>query len=421
MSILNAGTLNAIKKEVTSKLPKRTATQTNITLQPNVQVSTNIFYIDSMEASLLLYTEITRSTGGVECAIRFHDEFGTVVAAGDIFMIRYKELREDYPIHLKSNYVSFRLVNKGTEPKAISSLSVAPRGVAINEYIPFYTGTKVFKGNTETVTEIINAESDSFNLSIYGEAGTLPASIGIGIRYYTENGTIHSIEQEEVYTLNPIWNTIKTIPLKFRRFVIRFKNYSATDFEATRMVISYPDSSVSGGGSDNPNSLPLSYDNALLVQHKSDEYSAGYDHFFGGFKALRIYKPDAELVVIPETVQKSATVVNEQFTLQNGVESLRIYLIATVTGNPFPNEADGIYLNIRYEEFSQSIITPVLTSTKIKSGTRICLLGSNQDMPDIDTFPILFGDNVKVRVNITGTLDESNYVTYKIISFQKFK
>lgn len=414
MSILNLGVLNAIK----NRLGKSTNSQT-ITLNPGVQTQTNIFDVSDVNAIIAIRLSAV-TVGNIECVVRYHDESGDISFVGETFNFSAQSTYEQREIHLKSSRVSFRLTNNGDVNKSLTLTLSKSATPVITKRKPvqhlFDRNSVVLEpGDTTVNSNILEVESDYGVIGMYGVAGTFPATVEITPRY-------HGIDTNIIYIGDPILvnvNTLYTgkvatvVPMIHKRVSFKIVNKSASSITISQVVLSSRDTDLNG----NSLNFPLSPDGAMYVQLKDEVDSAAYDAFYGSLKTLRTYKPDFKIVVSPPTLKTTASDETFEYSLQDGADHVRIYLKITVTGNPFPNENDGVSLNIFYKD--APFETLAITGNKIKTGSSVYFLGKN--LNEIQSVDALFGDDIKVILKTTGTINASNNFTYEIVSFQKFK
>lgn len=347
-------------------------------------------------------------------------------------------VNEGVLIKLKYRKVSFRFRNISAASFTLSRIIASkvsndPMPYAVSPDKALYTREKQTQslfstdlvvlepGDTTVFSDIVEVNGEYGVVGMTGIPGTPSTPIEIGVRYHGQTSEIIYIGDDILTDVAQVYTgkVAAVVPMIHKRVSFRIVNRGDTTITIKNVVISPRDTDPNGSSLIN---LPLSPDGAMYVQLKDEVDSAGYDAFFGSFKSIRTYKPDFELIVAPLTVKKNSETVSEQFSLQDGVSQLRIYLAIEVYGNPFPNTTDGAYLSIDFEEFGQTLVTQVLEGAKIKSGKMLYLLGSSTPTTSsIETYPELFGDNVKVDLKLAGTFDATNYISYKIISFQKFK
>lgn len=328
---------------------------------------------------------------------------------------------EGVVVRLKYRKVSFRFRNTSASSFTLSRIVASKVSGAGNisspdeDLIPL-SMPLLFEGNdsitlepeTQYISDVMTINGDFAQLGIYSSEA---AMLNIGYRYHSpKDGAIFSYNPEFTTPLNKGYLNDFVMPNLHSRVSVRFINKSSEPITLSRLTITPRGSS---GFSDTENK------DTQLVKFDGSNDTFGYDAFYGSFKNLRTYKNDFMLVVMPETEKKNNDVENMQFSLQYGVEHLRIYLKITTTGNPFPLEGDGVSLNVKLADNLYK--TTVLSGEKIKEGQRIYILGVNEPIDGGEVTPHLFGTEVHIEMAIEGTIDSSNFITYEIVTFQKFK
>lgn len=428
MSILNLGVLNSIKNGVNSLISgvgKGTNSQT-LTLEPGVQTVTNIFDVSDVNAIIAIrLTAVT--LGDVECGVRYHDESGGIsFVEEEPFNFSAQSIYEQREIQLKASRVSFRLTNNGAVNKTLTltlSKSASTLYTREKQMQSLFSRDSVVlePGDTTVYSDILEINGDYGVIGMRGAAGTPSTPIEISPRYHGQGSNIISTGDPVFINVASLYtgNVAAVFPMIHKRVSFRIVNRGDTAITINNAVISPRDTDPTRDTDPNGSSLniPLSPDGAMYVQLKDEVDSAAYDAFYGSLKTLRTYKPDFRIVVAPPTPKTTDTDESFEYSLQDGADHVRIYLKVTVTGDPFPDENDGVSLNIFYKD--ATFETLAMTGNKIKTGSSVYLLGKT--LNEIQSVDALFGDDIKVILKTTGTIDASNNFTYEIVSYQKFK
>jgi hypothetical protein len=338
-------------------------------------------------------------------------------------------VNEGVLIKLKYRKVSFRFRNISESSFTLSRIvaSKVSGGNTVSPDEALYTREKQIQslfsrdsvvlepGDTEVFSDILEINGEYGVVGMRGAIGTPSTPIEITPRYHGQGSDV-------IFVGDPVFTNVASvftgkvaavIPMIHKRVSFRIVNRGDTAITINNAVISPRDTDPNG----NSLNFPLSPDGAMYVQLKDGVDSAAYDAFYGSLKTLRTYKPDFRIVVAPPTPKTTATDEVFEYSLQNGADHVRIYLKVTVTGNPFPDENDGVSLNIFYKD--EPFETLAMTGNKIKTGSSVYLLGKT--LNEIQSVDALFGDDIKVILKTTGTIDASNNFTYEIVSYQKFK
>lgn len=447
--LTNQGSIN---KTLTISLNKSASTKPNVVnlfgsslleLAPGVEtLSTKTFEFDTdyvrigfyglsgtFPANLEILARYTTPTGDKEY-IFLDPGIVTEVKNGYNEGILYK---------LKHRKVSFRFRNISPESFTLSRI-VASKVLNRDEIVPLSTDKssvltrgkpvqQLFTDNvislepedTSNFSNILEVDADYGVIGMYGLSGSFPAVVEITPRY-------HGRDYNIIYIGDPILVNVGSmhtgkvaavVPMIHKKVSFRIVNKSPETISIAQAVISPRYTDPNG----NNLNFPLSPDGAMLVQLMDGVDSGAFDSFYGSLKSLRTYKNDFKLIVAPPTVKQNAITVVDEFTLQDGVEQLRLYLKLTVTGSPFPNAEDGVSLAIKFKDGSFDVFS--ITGDKIKTGTQLLLFGdkdlSSLAIPNMKSFPAIFGDSVNLSMQVTGTLNTSDYITYEIVSYQKFK
>lgn len=388
-------------------------------LAPEAENATEIYELSTNHVSIGFAFDSFSNPFEIEVTPRYHSSevSSSYVKIGEPVRFTIESIFDTCLLDLEfGTKVSFRIVNKSLSTKNVVRASISK---AISKY------------NDLAIDKIVSDYSLAIGQNAFGPFESkrtdkylhihfqdVPGGFDVLTRYYdSASGAIKTFEtiHEEA---SPSTNRF-IIPLNLKSLIWGIRiDASSTDliqdmFISDVSTLKEPISSRSSDGN-------------LIVQH-TEKNAPGYDAFYGSFKSIRTFKPDFHNSIFPETIKDDSLLEESIINLQNGVYQLRVYLqISNIIGNPF--SVSGVTLKV---SLGDGGVYPIYISSNEMSqeGTVVIILGDGSDLTDfnvennsvVKVGRLLHGKLIKVSMNVPSGVDASNYFTFKLDSYQKFK